>query len=318
MKSQYASELKAGQSVKEVFFLSRKTVKDKKDGGLYAIMVFTDRTGSIDAISWDGESLSGMTAGAFVFVTGNVAEYSGRLQIVVHAMNRVDDREVDAADFLPRYAGDIGKIMGEIREYAARVKEPHLRMLLDSFFEDETFVGLFASAPAAVMVHHAYLGGLAVHTLGVLKILDMMSSTYEFLNADLLFTGGILHDVGKIYEYTYKRSISLSDRGRLLGHIAIGSEMVSERVARLKGFPEDLKSRMIHMVLSHHGVLEWGSPKEPLFPEALMLHYADDIDSRMEMIRQVYAKHRGQNRQWSDYHPFLEREIYLGDDPQAQ
>jgi 3'-5' exoribonuclease len=314
MKSQYVGELKAGQSVKETFVLTKKIVKDKKDGGLYAILEFSDRTGSIDGISWDGDDLNEISADDFVFVTGNVTEYSGRLQIVVDAIHLVDEADIDAEDFLPRYAGDIDEVMKEVSDYAVGVKNAHLRALLDSFFEDKDFVKLFSSAPAARRVHHAYLGGLAVHTLSVLNLLESMRSVFGFLNRDLLITGGILHDVGKIYEYAYKKSISISDRGRLLGHIVIGSEMVSERAGRLKGFPDDLKSRIIHMILSHHGEIAWGSPKQPLFPEALVLHYADNLDSKMEMIKQVYAKHRGQNKQWSDYHPFLEREIYLGDD----
>lgn len=314
MKSQYVNELKAGQSVKETFVLTRKIVKDKKDGGLYAILEFSDRTGSIDGISWDGENLNDISADDFVFVAGSVTEYSGRLQIVVSAIHLVDEADVDAEDFLPRYAGDIDSVVKAIVEYAARVKNTHLRALLDSFFEDEDFVRLFSSAPAARRVHHAYLGGLAVHTLSVLQLLQSIQPVFDFLNPDLLITGGILHDVGKIYEYTYKKNISISGRGRLLGHIVIGSEMVSERAGKLKNFPDDLKSRVIHMILSHHGEIEWGSPKQPLFPEALVLHYADNLDSKMEMMRQVYAKHRGQNKQWSDYHPFLEREIYLGDD----
>jgi len=314
MKSQYVNELKAGQTVKEKFVMTKKILKDKKDGGLYAILEFSDRTGNIDGISWDGDNLNNISVGDFVFVAGSVTEYSGRLQIVVNAISLVDDDEVDAKDFLPRYDGDIDKVMKAIREFVAQVKNPYLRMLLDSFFEDKDFVELFCSAPAAKRVHHAYLGGLVVHTLSVLKLLQSIQSVFDFLNSDLLITGGILHDVGKIYEYAYKRSISISDRGRLLGHIVIGGEMVSERVGRLNGFPDDLKSRVMHMILSHHGEIEWGSPKQPLFPEALVLHYADNLDSKIEMMRQVYAKHRGQNKQWSDYHPFLEREIYLGDE----
>ncbi|UCF70377.1 MAG: HD domain-containing protein [candidate division WOR-3 bacterium] len=314
MKSQYVVELKAGQTVKEVFVLTKKIVKDKKDGGLYAILELSDRTGSIDGISWDGDSLNDISADDFVFVSGNVTEYSGRLQIVVHSMSAANDSDIDAEDFLPRYAGDIGAVMKSIIECAGAVSNVHLRALLDSFFGDSDFVKLFSLAPAARTVHHAYLGGLAVHTLSVLRLLQSIQPVFDFLNQDLLITGGILHDVGKIYEYSYKKNISISHKGRLLGHIVIGSEMVSKRADRIKGFPEDLKSKTIHMILSHHGEIAWGSPKQPLFPEALVLHYADNIDSKMEMIRQVYAKNRGKNKQWSDYHPFLEREIYLGDE----
>ena len=314
MKSQYVDELKAGQSVKEIFVLGKKIVKDKKDGGVYAILEFSDRTGTIDGISWDGDSLGEVSAGDFVFVTGNVTEYSGRLQVVVNSISLVEDGEVDATDFLPTYSGDINSVMKALQEFRASVRDKNLRQLLDSFFDDNEFMILFRLAPAAKRVHHAYLGGLAVHTLSVLRLLRSMQSVYEFLNVDLLITAGILHDIGKIEEYTYKKSINISDRGRLLGHIVIGSEMVAERLRQIPDFPKDLRLKVLHMILSHHGEKEWGSPKQPLFPEALVLHYADNLDSKIEMMRQIYSRHRGQNKQWSDYHPFLEREIYLGEE----
>jgi 3'-5' exoribonuclease len=314
MKSQYVDELKAGQSVKEIFVLGKKIVKDKKDGGVYAILEFSDRTGTIDGISWDGDSLGEVSAGDFVFVTGNVTEYSGRLQVVVNSISLVEDGEVDAADFLPTYSGDINSVMKALQEFRTSVRDKNLRQLLDSFFDDNEFMILFRLAPAAKRVHHAYLGGLAVHTLSVLRLLRSMQSVYEFLNVDLLITAGILHDIGKIEEYTYKKSINISDRGRLLGHIVIGSEMVAERLRQIPDFPKDLRLKVLHMILSHHGEKEWGSPKQPLFPEALVLHHADNLDSKIEMMRQIYSRHRGQNKQWSDYHPFLEREIYLGEE----
>ncbi len=314
MKSQFVSELKEGQAVKEKFILTKKIVKDKRDGGYYAILELSDRTGNIDAISWDGDLLSDISTDDFVFVTGNVAEYSGRLQVVVNSIRAIADDEIDAVDFLPQCQDDIDAVIKEIRTFKERVENKSLRMLLDSFFEDQQVMSLLRLAPAAKKVHHAYLGGLAVHTLSVLKVLDSIASVYDFLDPDLLITAGILHDIGKIYEYNYKKRIEISDRGRLLGHIVIGSEMVSERIARLTGFPEDLAMKISHMILSHHGEVEWGSPKLPAFPEALALHFADNLDSKMEMMKQVFDKHRGTSKQWSDYHPYLDREIYLGND----
>lgn len=314
MKSQYVGELKSGQTVKEKFVLSKKIIKDKKDGGYYAILEFSDRTGSIDGISWSGENLNNISVGDFVFITGNVSEYSGRLQVVVNSISLGDDEDIDPEDFLPQYPGDIDEVLTAIHGFRAKIRNPHLRSLLDAFFDDNTFVELFRLAPAAKRVHHVYLGGLAVHTLSVLRLLQNVRSVYDFLDSDLLITAGILHDVGKIHEYTYKKSIDISDQGRLLGHIVIGSEMVAQRIAQISGFPDDLRLRLVHMILSHHGEVKWGSPKAPLFPEALILHYVDNLDSKMEMMRQVFEQHRGKNRQWSDYHPFLEREIYLGEE----
>jgi 3'-5' exoribonuclease len=314
MKSQYAEELKAGQTVKEKFLLTKKIIKEKRDGGYYAILELSDRTGSIDGISWDSDIVSDVGEGDFVFVVGSVAEYSGRLQVVVNSVSIVAEDEVDAMDFLPRYQGDIDGVIAGIREFIARVRNPALRKLLDLFFAERDFLDSFRLAPAAKRVHHAYLGGLAVHTLSVLRLLDSISMVYNYMNNDLIFTAGILHDIGKIHEYDYKKSIDISDRGRLLGHIVIGSEMVAEKITQIENFPDDLKFRLLHMIISHHGEADWGSPKPPSFPEALVLHFADNLDSKMEMMKQVFEKLRGTGRQWSDYHPYLEREIFLGND----
>ncbi len=316
MKSQYVSELKRSQVVKESFVLSKKILKEKKDGGAYAVLEFSDRSGSIEGIAWDNtvESLSTVSVGDIVFVAGTVNEYNDRLQIVVESVRRVADDDVDPRDFLPQSEADIDRVMVEIDTFRARIKNRFLAELLALFFEDEVFVKNFRTAPAAKRVHHAYIGGLAVHTLHVLQLLEHMEQVYPTINSDLLITAGILHDVGKIDEYSYSKKLDVTTAGRMLGHIMIGYRVVADKIATIQHFPEILKLKLLHMIVSHHGEFEWGSPKPPMFLEALILHFVDNLDAKAEMMIDERRKNRDFGRDWSDYHPFLEREIFLKDD----
>jgi 3'-5' exoribonuclease len=313
MKSQYVSELKSGHTVKEKFILSKKILKEKKDGGSYAMLELTDRTGNIEGIAWDSVAgdLKTISVNDVVFVTGTINEYNGRLEIVVNSISHVPNEEIDPSDFLPQCEDNIDTVMAEIDAFRKKMTNPFLKKVIDMFFDDKSFVEKFRLAPAAMRVHHAYLGGLAVHTLKVLKLLSRMEDTYVSLNTDLLIAGGLLHDIGKIQEYVYTKKIHTSTRGKMLGHIVIGYEMVSRKIDAIPQFPEELKLKLLHMILSHHGEFEWGSPKLPMFPEALILHFVDNCDSKVEMMMEEMKKHRGNQKEWSDYHPFLEREIYL-------
>ncbi len=313
MKSQFVEELKAGQNVKDKFILSKKILKEKKDGGFFSLVEFSDRTGTIEGIAWDkaSDEVQAIPAGEFVYVSGNVNEYNDRLQIVVQGINRLSEDEINSEDFLPGPDEDINAVMSEITDHIKQVQNPHLRKLLDHFFSDMFFANLFRQAPAAKRAHHAHLGGLAVHTRTVVKQVLLIQGTYSFVNKDLLITGAILHDIGKIYEYTYHKKIDISTRGRLVGHIVIGYDMVKEKIDKIPHFPEDLKLKVLHMILSHHGELEYGSPKLPSFPEAIILHFIDNLDSKVAMMYDAIRWSRGVEKEWSDYHPFLEREIYL-------
>ena len=313
MKSQYAEELRAGQAVKEIFILSWKSIKDKKDGGVYALLEFSDRSGTIQGIAWDNvvESISTLSVGDFVFVAGNVNEYNDRLQIVVNSIKKIEEDEINPEDFLPRTDEDTELVFNEINAFRKKIEDEHLKELLNAFFKDKNLIEKFKLAPAAKQIHHAYIGGLLVHTRNILKLIEKVSMVYADLNVDLLITAGILHDIGKIHEYTYTRSIDFSTEGRMFGHIVIGYEMVADKIKQIPDFPESLKLKLLHMILSHHGEYEWGSPKQPSFAEALVLHFLDNLDSKIEMMITTRKKNKGMGKDWSDYHPFLEREIYL-------
>jgi 3'-5' exoribonuclease len=313
MKSQYIEELKSGQTVKEVFVLSWKSIKDKKDGGVFAVLEFADRSGDIQGIAWDHvvESVNNLAVGDFVFVAGIVNEYNDRLQIVVNSIKKISDDDIDPADFLPQAEEDIDQAFNEILSYKKAIEDTHLKKLLDLIFDDSDVMEKFKLAPAAKRVHHAYIGGLVIHTRNVLKLIERVNDVYTDLNYDLMITGGILHDIGKIYEYTYTRKIDFSTQGRMFGHIVLGYEFTADRIKKIPGFPDHLRLRLLHMILSHHGEHAWGSPKQPSFIEALILHFLDNLDSKVEIMACTKKQNRGLDKEWSDFHPFLEREIYL-------
>ena len=246
-----------------------------------------------------------------VFVSGTVGEYNDRLQITVQSLKHVNTKDIVPQDFIAACTQDIEKVKTEIRVYHRRVKTTCLKKLLDAFFDDPDFEKLFFTAPAAKRIHHAYLGGLAVHTLSMLKLAMHVQSVYPFLDLDLLITGCSLHDIGKIHEYTYARKIDMSTRGRLLGHIMIGHDMVSEKIRNLKDFPHDIRDKLLHMIISHHGRLEWGSPRLPMFAEALVLHHIDNLDSKVAMFQKELERNEQEQKEWSEYHNHLERELFL-------
>ncbi|MEO0185590.1 MAG: HD domain-containing protein [candidate division WOR-3 bacterium] len=316
MKSQYVNELKLGQLVKEKFLLTKKNLKEKKDGGFFTQIELSDRTGTIEGVAWDNVSneLKNIPAGEFVFVTGNVGEYNERLQVVVNSISKINDSEIEAEDFLPVVEEDVTKVIAEIEETIDKVQNPFLRELLAQFITDKSFMDKFRRAPAAKKIHHAGIGGLAVHTRNVMKLVSKACETFDFLNVDLLVAGSFLHDIGKIYEYTYEKKLDQTTAGRLIGHIIFGYEMVQDRISKIKDFPEQLRLKLLHLILSHHGELEYGSPTLPCFPEALLLHFMDNLDSKLEIMRDLIRQNQGSESEWSEFHKLLGRAIYLGTD----
>jgi 3'-5' exoribonuclease len=314
MKSQYVNELKSGHLIKEKFLLTKKVLREKKDGGFFTQVELSDRTGTIEGVAWDNVSdeLKNIQSGDFVFVTGSVGEYNEKLRIVVNSISKISEDEVDAEDFLPVVEENIDEVIGEIREALTNIQNPHLKELLEQFTKDTDFMEKFARAPGAKKAHHASIGGLAVHTRNVIKLGMKICEVFKFLNSDLVIAGSFLHDIGKIYEYTYYKKIDHTTDGRMLGHIIIGYDLVSNKIGKLKNFPEELRLKLLHLIVSHHGELEYGSPTPPLFPEALVLHFLDNLDSKLEMMREEIRKNKGSLNIWSEYHPLLERVIYLG------
>jgi len=324
MKSPFVSELEAGKVVTATFLVQAKDIRQKKTGEPYLSLVLCDRTGDLDAKMWDNvaEVMDTFDRDDFVRVRGLLQVYNNKLQLTVHKMQRIEEGGVDLADFFPASARKPEEMLEELRQLVGSMENPHLRALLELFLADEAVVSRYMRAPAAKFIHHAFLGGLLEHVLSVCRLCRLVAGHYKNVDVDLLLAGAVLHDIGKIHELSYDRSFGYTSEGQLLGHIFIAGRMVEEKLAQLPDFPPKLRTLLHHLILSHHGSLEFGSPKLPLFPEALVLHYVDDLDAKMESMRALVDHDRQVQAEFTGYSTSLERVVlkkakYLADDGPA-
>jgi 3'-5' exoribonuclease len=313
MKRQFARRIKAGETLDDIFVLTAKSAHQTRTGKPYLRLTVADRSGALEGVSWEpGRDVAdGVTVGQPVSVQGRVAEYNGQLQVTVGKM-APHTAPVDPVDFLPRTERrDPERDFEALVKITADLEDPWLRRLLEAFWTDADFVRQFKTAPAAKKVHHAYVGGLVIHCLSMARWARFAGQHYRGVDADLLTAGAILHDIGKIRELTCTLQIDYSDSGRLLSHIVIGCQMIDEKVATLPGFPEETALLLKHMVVSHHGQRAYGSPEPPKTIEAVLLHFIDEIDSKVNGIRD-FAALESDGEPWTAYHRLWERHFYLG------
>ncbi len=315
MKSPSVKDLEANAVVTASFLVSAKEIRQKKTGEPYLSLTLSDKTGEVDAKMWDNvaEVMDTFERDEFVKIKGLVSVYHNRIQLTIHKIRPMTDSEVDFADYFPASERDPAEMWAEVQGIVAGMANPHLKALLEAILSDEDVARRYRMAPAAKSIHHAFLSGLLEHVLSLVGMARLTASHYKQLDMDLLMTGVLLHDIGKIYELSYDRGFGYSDEGQLLGHIMIAMRMIGDKVAGLPDFPPRLRSLVEHMVLSHHGRLEFGSPKLPQFPEALVLHYLDDMDSKVECMRAVVANDRQVDGSFTNYIPSMERVVLKKD-----
>jgi 3'-5' exoribonuclease len=267
-------------------------VRQKRTGEPYLSLVLADRSGEIESKMWDNvaEVVDTFEREDFIKVRGLTQLYNNRPQFTIHRLRRVADHEVDFADFFPASLQDPDKMWSELRGIVAALDNDHVRRLLDAFLDDPEIAVRYRIAPAAKSIHHAFRSGLLEHVLSLAKLAKLAAGHYRSVDLSLLIAGVVLHDIGKIHELSYDRAFGYTPEGQLLGHIAIAIRMVADKLRAFPDFPVELRNLIEHMVLSHHGQLEFGSPKLPIFPEALLLHYLDDMDSKMECMRVLIDK----------------------------
>ena len=313
MKKQFVDNLTSGSTINDIFILSEKNVSQKKDGNNFLNISISDKTGTVKGVVWNNvdKLIENVSTGDLVHINGNVSEYKGGLQVVVKKMEPCQTESVDFSAFLPCTDHDVDNMYNRLLQIIDSIKTVYYKKLLELFFHDEKFAALFKTAPAAKKMHHAYLGGLLEHSLSVAILSTKIAGHYNGIDMDLLITGAILHDIGKVKEFKYKTSIDYSDEGRLLNHIVIGVEMVTARVGQVDDFPEEKALLLKHLIISHHGIREFGSPEPPKTIEAVMLNYIDEIDSKVIGIREFMSK-GNPDEAWTSYHRLLERYFYIG------
>jgi len=293
------------------FVVVSKQIKPKKTGDPYLALTLADRSGQIEAKMWDNveDVLDAFEPDDFLKIKGLINKYKQRFQLTIHKLRKLGESEIEFADYLPKTTKDIDELWRTLEGFVATFRNPHLRSLVQAFMADPEIAAAYRNAPAAKTLHHAYIGGLLDHVVSLFRSCDLACTNYPQINRDLLLTGAFFHDIGKIHELTYNRSFSYSSKGQLLGHMIIELEMLQSKLAFIPDFPDELKTLVEHLIISHHGEYEFGSPKLPMFPEALMLHYLDDLDSKMEAMRAHFEREATLDGPWTSYNASLGRPL---------
>ena len=297
--------------ITSTFVVVTKQIKPKKTGDPYLALTLGDRSGQIEAKMWDNveDVLDAFEQDDFLKIKGLINKYKQRFQLTIHKLRKLGESEIEFADYLPKTTKDIEELWQTLAGFVSTFQNPHLKSLVHAFMDDPEIASAYRNAPAAKTLHHAYIGGLLDHVVSLFRSCDLLCKNYPQINRDLLLTGVFLHDIGKIHELTYNRSFSYTTKGQLLGHMVIELEMLQAKLALVPDFPENLKTMVEHLIISHHGQYEFGSPKLPMFPEALMLHYLDDLDSKMEAMRAQFEREATHEGAWTSYNASLGRPL---------
>lgn len=315
MASKRIAEFEVGDRIVGTFAAREKTLANfRGKPGQYLSLTLSDATGDIPARMWDNaeEAARLFEAGDAVTVRGVVEDYRGQKQLVIEQIKRAEDDEVTRAELLPTTPRDVAALRKRLRKAVDSVRQPYLRALLEHFFGDEEFMARFAHAPGAKSLHHAYLGGLLEHSVAVLEIVEVVTRVHPELDRDLLVAGALLHDLGKVEELECGTAIRYTDRGRLVGHTVLTDRMVSEAIADIEGFPDELADRLTHLLLAHHGQREYGAPVLPMTAEACALHYADNLDAHVHYFNRIISEGAAAGSQWSDFQHLFDRYIFVG------
>jgi 3'-5' exoribonuclease len=319
MSRRYVNQLTHGDGVDDAFLVADKQLRANRQGNLYLQLELRDKSGSVGARLWNAtEDLArSFEPGDYIHARGKTQIFQGSLQIILTHVEPIDAMRVEPEEFLPQCSQNVSKLTARLREILLAMGNPHLRALVECFLIDDEFLRKFTTAPAGVKNHHAYQAGLLEHVVTLLNVADRITDLYPELDRDLLLTGIFLHDIGKIDELSYDRAFSYTDEGQLVGHLVMGVEMLAEKVrktAELTGesFPEELLLRLKHMIVSHHGTYEFGSPKLPMTLEAIALHYLDNLDAKIHSFGREIRDDPSRSSSWTPFQQSLGRRLFKG------
>ena len=307
----FIETLREGERINEIYLCKFKQAALTKSGKPYDNVILQDKTGTLDAKIWDPGSvgIDEFDAMDYVAVTGDVTSFQGNLQLSIKRVRKVGEGEYEPENYLPVTDKDIDEMYKEMMGYINSIKNPYLSKLLHMFFDDEAFAKAFKFHSAAKSVHHGFVGGLLEHTVSVTRNCNYFAENYPFLNRDLLLTAAMFHDIGKLKELSTFPENDYTDAGQLLGHIMIGAEWIGDKIREIDGFPVVLANELKHCILAHHGELEYGAPKKPALVDALALSFADNLDAKMETVREILAGVPENNLQWQGFNRLLDSNI---------
>ncbi len=317
MSRQFVTKLTDGEAVDEIYLASEKQLRPNRAGNLYLQLRCSDKTGSITAMLWNADQrhYESFENGDYVRVKATAQFYNSNMQLIIKSLATVDTTNIDVADFQAKSTQDIDRLVQQLGDRLRGMRNYHLRNLAESFLIDDELMSQLRRAPAGVKNHHAYSGGLLEHVVSLMDVAAAVAPLYPEVDVDLLLVGVFLHDIGKIQELTYSPDLGYSNPGQLLGHLVLGAIMLQQKIAEMEkqtneSFPESLALRLQHMIVSHHGEPEFGSPKVPMTFEALVLHHLDNLDAKIGSFRQIIADDANAGSAWTTFNPQLGRKIF--------
>jgi 3'-5' exoribonuclease len=317
MPRRFLNQLGEREAIKDTFLLGDKQLRHNRNGNLYLQMRLSDKTATVNAMLWNAkqDTAADVANGDYVQIEGTTQLFNGALQIIVTKITKAVGSEINEEDYQQISPAQVESFQMQLSDMLEEIADEDLRELAKQFLSDPSFMAKFCRAPAAVKNHHAHHGGLLAHVVQLMRLAQVVVELYPNVDQDLVLMGAFLHDVGKIDELYYERDLGYTDEGQLIGHLVMGVSIlerkIDETVARTgKPFPEDLALRLKHMIVSHHGKLEFGSPKVPMTAEAFILHYLDDLDAKLASLQQIVSADANAGSAWTPFHPGMGRKIF--------